>query len=575
MKLSQILPVSSAQYSIEQRLFEFTLGITLCVFYFYALFGLVIGYHWPILSVYIFGSFIFTGFYIAQKRGYSFRVLTFTYYSILYLIITVAWLPSGGFKGAITNMMVLVFLSGLLILKPKDFLIFAALALAQVVIYGILEVNNPDLAAAYLDQKKWLIDLAVSNVIMLSLLGFAMFVFKRTYLKDRRQLKIANEDLIVQKQKAEAADSAKTTFLANISHEMRTPLNGIMGTSELLANSKVDSEQERLISDLTSSAHMLHDLISDVLDITMIEEERLVLNNERFNLTRLIEELIHIFRPSLSLSKEVRLPYHIDEDIPEELFGDPIRLRQVLINLVNNALKFTEKGKVSIEINTVLKNDESITIQFAVSDTGIGIPEEQLPFVFDKFYKEGTFKNLEEGTGLGLSICKKLVEAMAGSIAVESTIGQGSRFIFELPFSYSMNSSSDAIEKHIDSSVMANLKFLIAEDQKINQLVVTKMLTNLGVLEIDIASSGVEAVTFAKSKRYDFILMDIRMPDMDGIEATKQILKLPNSASTHIFALTANAFKEDKEACLQVGMKEFISKPFNSETLEKAIMKWI
>lgn len=569
MRAARFLPAIGRHIPIEVRLFEFTLAITAFVLYFWTIWGVFFGYQWPVMTIYISGSIIYTGFYVAQKQGVSFQFLTLSYYILAFILLALGWLPSGGLNGAIMNMFILAFVSGMLILEPKYFLMFISTTLGLVLGFSLYELFHPDAAAKYLDQQSWMLDVSVSNLVMLAIVGFTMLVFKREYLRDKLRIKRINGQLEIEKMRAESADKAKTSFLANISHEMRTPLNGIRGTSELLRNTDLNDEQYEMVQTLTYSSDILYGLISDILDVTMIKEERLVLYEHDLDIRKTIDEVVDFFQPDFdTVHRAVNLVKECGATIPPVLLGDQSRLRQVLINLVNNAIRNTKTGEVLVKAELADEIQEVVSIRFSVEDSGVNEQD------FEDFSEQPVSGSTAE-TALGLNICKKIVEAMGGEASFSSdSASRSSQFYFTLPFK-----KMDAVEGSLNGPAqlasITDLKILVVDDQKINQLVARKMLQNIGVEQIDVCESGEEAVDWANNKNYDLILMDIRMPGMDGIMATREILRMNKPTQPIIIALTANVMKADKEECLEAGMKDFISKPFTTDILESTLKKFI
>lgn len=567
MNFKEILPATGRDIPIEFRLFETSLGITLLILYFYTIFGAFFGYQWPVMTIYTAASAIYTGLYVAQKRGFPFRALTLIYYLVAFILLALAWLPSGGLRGAITNMFVLIFVSGLLILHPRDFLIFVIVSLIMVAGYTVLENSYPSAAAPYASESQWMIDISVSNLIMLSVLGFTVYVFKREYLRDKDKLKITNGKLEEEKVKAEMAGRAKSLFLASISHEMRTPLNGIAGSSELLRQTEMSKSQKQILANLSYSNDLLNGLISDVLDITMMEGGHLEIQENEFSMQSLVENVVQVFQPKLTAVKDhVFFNTTIDKQIPPILKGDVERLRRILVHLINNSVKFTHQGSIGVSVTQTKRIAELCTVRFEIEDTGIGISKQNQKHIFESIQNFSGGEG-ENGIGLGLNICKRLIEAMGGKMEFNSTDGKGSLFYFEIPLKV-----KDSDESVSHDLCLKQLKVLIAEDQQINQVITKKMLQNMGVGDIDIAENGLEAVAKNQAKHYDLILMDLRMPIMDGLEATQEIL-LNASNKPVIIAVTANALEIDKEKCMGVGMLDFINKPFTKEILNNSIQK--
>lgn len=385
-----------------------------------------------------------------------------------------------------------------------------------------------------------------------------------------------NEQLIAAREAALEASRIKSQFLATMSHEIRTPLNGIIGLTNLLFNMDMSEAQKEHLQGIRVSADTLLGLINDILDLSKIEADKMDVETINFHLGQMLTDAISIINSSAK-QKGLEVKVEVDPSIPPWIKGDMTKLKQVMINLLGNAIKFTDAGKILVRAKR-LKNEPEITVMFEVEDTGIGIGEDVRKKLFEVFTQgDDSTRRKYGGTGLGLSISKKLVEKMGGQIGVESLLGEGSRFWFHLQLE---EGQEVIIEKnHSRMAMNAQLKdfrILVAEDNSINQKVALGFLENLGIQGQAVAN-GAEAVELLKKFKFDLVLMDCHMPEMDGYEATQRIRQLenPRLRKIPIVAMTANVMQGDRERCLAIGMNDYISKPIVFEELEKSLLKWL
>jgi PAS domain S-box-containing protein len=369
---------------------------------------------------------------------------------------------------------------------------------------------------------------------------------------------------------AEDAVKAKQQFLSNMSHEIRTPMNAIIGFTKVVLKTELSEKQKEYLQAIKLSGDALIVLINDILDLAKVDSGKMRFEQTPFKLASSISAMLHLFETKIH-EKNLELVKMYDINIPEVLIGDPVRLHQIILNLVSNAVKFTTVGKITVSVLMLQEDDEKVTIEFAVSDTGIGIPESKIENIFENFQQatSGTSR-LYGGTGLGLAIVKQLVEAQAGTINVSSKIGEGSIFSFTLNF-LKTKFEAETETQFLDFEKEINhVKVLVVEDIALNQLLMKTLLDDFG-FDSDIASNGKIAVEKLESNSYDIILMDLQMPEMNGFEATEYIRKVMK-LTVPIIALTADVTTVDLAKCKSVGMNDYIAKPVDERILYTKIV---
>jgi PAS domain S-box-containing protein len=371
---------------------------------------------------------------------------------------------------------------------------------------------------------------------------------------------------------AREAAKAKQQFLSNMSHEIRTPMNAIIGFTKVILKTELNQKQREYLNAIKTSGDALIVLINDILDLSKVDAGKMSFEKIPFRLSSSISSMLHLFEPKI-FEKNLKLEIDYDVRIPDVLMGDSVRLNQIILNLISNAVKFTHQGSITVGVKLLAENEQNVSVQFGVKDTGIGIDASKKKTIFDDFEQAsaGTSR-VYGGTGLGLAIVKKLVEAQDGTIIVESEISKGSEFIFTLTFEKTVN------EPHFDEILELdeenkNIKVLVVEDILLNQLLMKTLLDDFG-FERDIASNGRIAIEKMETKTFDVILMDLQMPEMNGFEATEYIRKTMNS-KVPIIALTADVTTADLARCTEVGMNDYIAKPVNDRILYSKIVRLV
>lgn len=376
--------------------------------------------------------------------------------------------------------------------------------------------------------------------------------------------KEAEMQLLQSKLRAEKLAKAKEDFVANMSHEIRTPMNAIVGMVQLLADTEVNEKQEKYLKSISFASENLLSIINDVLDFSKLEANAVAFEQTSFNIRECLQHIIDMFLPKAE-EKGLKLSFNVESNTPQFVIGDPTKLSQIITNLLGNALKFTDQGEITLEVKTANSTKKTVELEFSVSDTGIGIPENKQSSIFSSFEQAETNTTRKYGgTGLGLAIIKKLTEGMGGVVTLQSEVNKGSTFIVNMPFSIQETLVNAKSKSESEPARIDGKRGLLVEDNELNQMVANQFLASVGV-NVTTVNDGLQAVEAAKNGGYDFILMDIQMPNMDGYESAKEIRKM--GIQTPIIAMTAHAFSGEKEKCLAAGMNDYLTKPIKRDLL--------
>ena len=384
----------------------------------------------------------------------------------------------------------------------------------------------------------------------------------------------ALQDLERARRAAEDANAAKSTFLANMSHEIRTPLNAVIGMSHLLQRTQLSPRQRGFADRIHQAGGFLLRVINDVLDVSKIDAGMMQIERVPFDLRAALDNVAAMAMEPAA-AKGLSVLVHVADDVPQWLLGDGFRLEQILVNYVGNAIKFTQAGEVAIGARVLAMSQDNVRLRFHVRDTGVGIPDEVQAQLFKSFTQaDASTTRRYGGTGLGLAISRKLAEAMGGGVGVESVVGRGSTFWLELPFDLTDAPAPVVDNAAIDLSPLRGRRILLAEDNLFNQDVARAQLEALGV-EVDVVDDGAQAVERARAGDYALVLMDMQMPVLDGLQATRTLRADARLRELPIIAMTANVLEPDRQRCREAGMDDFIGKPFEPDALRAVLLKWL
>jgi len=521
-----------------------------------------------------------TIFYFSYNREITLR-LKLWFFGVGYVSMIPLWFLNGGMMGSIYPFYFVMFFIGSILFEAKHQIVFVMGLVVHLALIISLELMFPEFVFEYdsIENKK--LDMIVTIVAAFFTLSVLLVVFRLAYERDRLKLvktqQVLDKSNIMLKEAKEVAvnaSQAKSNFLAQMSHELRTPLNTITGASDLLAKSELNTEQQELVKLMKESSSVLLNIISDILDLSKVEASKVELFEAPVDVIELFDNMAKFARFKISESNKV-LDFNMElsEDLPRFMKLDEVRVRQIIVNLISNSIKYTDKGGIILK-SEVIKRNEQDYLRTSVIDTGIGIKQDLIDKIQQPFYQVNASSTTNStGVGLGLAICKGLVDLMEGEFGIESSINQGSTFNFSIPLKVA---TQREIKKNMlpipnESSVLESTRILLAEDNQVNQFILSKILMTMGI-EPTMVSNGEEAYAAVKKEHFDIVLMDVQMPKMNGLEATRAIIADDEIyPKPHIIAITANALKEDERDCMDAGMNDFISKPVSYDKLRERI----
>ena len=477
----------------------------------------------------------------------------------------VAWVYSGFVGLALVPLMVRLFYIG----GEVYYALSAMTGLFMVVM--ILAVYRMYLASSDALRLEYTNEELIQN---LTLAGVELENMNKELTEEIEYVKRMERELKQAKDRAEEMSQAKGEFLANMSHEIRTPMNGVIGTLQLLSDTELGQTQQEYVNTAHKSAHSLLTILNDILDLSKIEAGKLNIELIPLDLREIVNELITLHTMTAE-EKVIQLYAEIDEQLPPVLIGDPTRIRQIVANLISNALKFTEKGHVLVRIRVLSMDDDKAEIRMEVEDTGVGIEEDIKDRLFNEFTQaDGSTTRKYGGTGLGLAIVKQLVEMMHGQFGVDSAPGEGSTFWFCVPLGIGEAQAAEHVEHEAEFEGTLSGHVLLVEDNPINQMVAQKMLEKIGITST-LVGDGQEALNMLAQQTFDAVLMDCQMPVMDGFEAARHIRQQDAFSKLPVIAMTANVMEGDREKCISAGMNDYIGKPVVAADLKKTLARWL
>ena len=592
-------------HKFHERFFNNELPLELVIFNIITLCGMVGGFlslpvkhsrfSMPLLqiiAILISLGFAFVALYIANFKGkLRFAAIMLTY-SVTIILFPVFFFTGGGLESGIGSWFLLGMLFSVMLLDGIDFFLMILLDSVVIIICYLTQHYHPEFIAPLNDRKAVIIDTVFTLFIAFFAIGFVVYYQRRVYQRIQDATENANDDLVmmtVQAQKAQEdavrSSEAKSTFLSNMSHEIRTPINNIVGMNEMILRETSDAKVEEYALDIQRSSQSLMRLLNEIMDISFIEQGRMLVDENEYSFVEFIYDIVSGTKFKIK-DKKFDFITSIAANIPVKLIGDDLKLRQVLDNILNNAVKFTTDGSVTLSVSCVREDDNVAEMTFSVADTGVGIKPADLERVFNSYESTDITRGRGEGAGLGMTISQSLVKLMGGEIQVSSTYGKGSTFFFTVrqkiadvepigDYENRVNNLSYSYE-HANSFIAPDAKILVVDDNAMNRKVFGSLLREMEV-QIREAASGMEAIALVQEEHYDIIFLDHMMPAMDGVETLEKMQELDGNMckDVPVVALTANAISGAKEMYLELGFNDYLSKPIVPEQLNKLIKQYL
>lgn len=560
--------------AIEQKLFASICFVVMILCSIGFLVNLLLTGTWITTSTSFFGLVLISLlFFFRDKISHEIGVLVLIFMG--FVIINIFWFQTEGLAGVSPLLFIIYAVAITIVLPQKFYPYFISFVLANIIVLLLLQSFSPLYITYYKSPftKEWDIITTIFTTVMTTTL--TVLFFKKAHIKNQLAIEERNaallksqKELLLSKEKIEDANNIKSSFLAVMNHEVRTPLNAIIGISHLLNQYEYETSQKtELVLALNKSSHQLLNLLNEVLDFNKIEAGELSLNFQELNITTLVAQLKKELSEAAQ-AKQNELKFCIDANIPDLVILDKEKIHQILHNLISNAIKFTSNGTITVNITTTNNRDSSAILFFEVKDTGIGIETNQQEYIFKQFSQIPNSSQQTNGIGLGLAIVTRLLDLMGSKISVESSPEKGSRFYFSLECVVIPSNK----QNQISPLTMENKKVLLVEDNQTNVLVLSHFLKKWGIA-FEVAHNGLEALSFYKKQPFKLILMDMQMPEMDGFEATEEIRK--SNSNIPIIALTASATSQEKQRAELAGVNDYITKPFDPQHLHGVIQKYM